>query len=117
MKNLSLRSLACMMALSLLAACGGDQPVALATMVSPPLAAPPLKGPEFAEASVPPSGQASMQGPADLADLYRTETIERGQQAQAVETAPYPQVNSAAAVLADASPSEALGTALRVVAR
>jgi hypothetical protein len=117
MKNLTLRSLAAMMIISLSAACGGDQAVALPMASAPPIAAAPLQGPEFAAASAPPAAQASMQGPADLADLYRTEAAERGHQAGGAETASYPQVPATAMVVADASPREALGTALGVVVR
>lgn len=119
MTMLNFRTLAAIAALSLLGACGGEQPV-------PPESAAPLA--MAAPSSVPVPSHAGLQGsacaepacqqgPADLADEYRSAAMERSGQDAAADMPSYPHVPQSAMVIAEAHPAEVLGTAARIIVR
>lgn len=120
MTKLNFRTLAAIAAVSLLSACGGEQTVPADTGMAVAMAPAPYSGPAPSHAGLEGSacsGANCQQGPADLADQYRTESMERAAQDAGMETPAYPHVPQSAIVVAGANPGEVLGTAAGMIVR
>lgn len=115
------RTLGAIAAISLLGACGGEQPPARGNAAPIALTQPapsPVPLPSHAQLHGSACAEpACQQGQADLADQYRTASMERAQHDAGAELPSYPQVPQSAMVIAEARPNEVLGSAARAVLR
>lgn len=116
----TIRTLAAATLMSLLTACGGEQTIPLESAAPLAMAPAPYSVPVPSHAGLQGSAcaePACQQGPADLADEYRTAAMERGAPDAAADMPSYPHLPQSALVITQAHPAEALGTAARLIVR
>jgi hypothetical protein len=120
MNTSTIRTLAAAALILLLGACGGEQSIPLESAAPLAMAPAPYSVPVPSHAGLQGSActePACQQGPADLADEYRSAAMERNAQDAAADMPSYPHVPQSAMVIAEAHPAEVLGTAARVIVR
>ena len=116
----TIRTLAAATLISLLTACGGEQSIPPESAAPLAMTPAPYSVPVPSHAGLQGSACAELacqQGPADLADEYRTAVMERSGPDAAADMPSYPHVPQSATVIAEAHPAEVLGTAARVIVR
>lgn len=120
MTMLNFPTLAAVTAAALLSACGGEQSIPHESASPLAMAPAPYSVPVPSHAGLQGSACAELachQGPADLADEYRTGAMERAKRDVAAEMPSYPNVPQTAIVIAEAHPAEVLGTAAQTIVR